>query len=122
MLPSTNPWHTILNPRELFQEHFHQTLKNMLRCYCLEFKKDWDEGVHLLMFAARESAKEALGFSPFELAFGHRVRDPLKTLKETWLSDNDDPDYMVCTPDRCKQWQLYHINTLKAYSLAMMCD
>ena len=45
-------------------EHFHQTLKNMLRCYCLEFEKDWDEGVHLLMFAASELVQEALGFSP----------------------------------------------------------
>ena len=52
-------------------ERFHQTLKNMMRCYCLGFEKDWDEGVHLLMFAARESVQEALGFSPFELVFGH---------------------------------------------------
>lgn len=34
-------------------ERFHQTLKSMLRIYCLEFDKDWDEGVHLLLFAAR---------------------------------------------------------------------
>jgi len=176
-------------------ERFHQTLKNMLRCYCLECEKDWDKGVHLLMFAACESVQEAFGFSPFELVFGHRVRGPLKMLKETWLSDNDDypislleyvstfrcrltkacemvrknlkhsqkqikvwydrkakqrsfkpedqvlmllpisghplqaryhgsyvieskvndVDYVVCTPDRCKQWQLCHINMLKAY-------
>jgi len=24
-------------------ERFHQTLKNMMRCYCFEFKRDWDE-------------------------------------------------------------------------------
>ena len=72
-------------------KRFHQTLKNMLRCYCLEFEKDWDEGIHLLMFAARDSLQEALGFSPFELVFGHRVRGPLKMFKETWLSDTDDP-------------------------------
>ena len=25
-------------------ERFHQTLKNMLRAYCYEESKDWDEG------------------------------------------------------------------------------
>ena len=36
-------------------ERFHQTLKNMLRKYCFETEKDWDEGIHLLLFAVRES-------------------------------------------------------------------
>ena len=71
-------------------ERFHQTLKNMIRTYCLEFEKDWDEGVHLLLFAARESVQETLGFSPFELVFGHTVRGPLKLLKEKWLSDSSE--------------------------------
>ena len=42
----------------------------------------WDEGIHLLLLAVRESVKESLGFSPFELVFGHTVRGPLKLLKE----------------------------------------
>ena len=29
-----------------------------------------------------ESVRESLGFSPFELVFGHNVRRPLKLLKE----------------------------------------
>ena len=37
------------------------------------------------MFAARESNQESLGFSPFELVFGHTVRGPLKMLKEKML-------------------------------------
>ena len=41
-----------------------------------------DESVHLLLFAIRESVQESLGFSPFELVFGHNVRGPLKLLKE----------------------------------------
>lgn len=69
-------------------ERFHQTLKNMLRTYCLEYQKDWDEGVHLVLFAAREGVQESLGFSPFELVFGHSVRGPLKLLKEKWLGDS----------------------------------
>ena len=66
-------------------ERFHQTLKTMLRSFCLESGKDWDEGVHLLLFAARESVQESLGFSPFELVFGHTVRGPLKLLKDKFM-------------------------------------
>ena len=72
-------------------ERFHQTLKNMIRSYCFETEKDWDEGIHLLLFAVRESVQESLGFSPFELVFGHTVRGPLKLLKEKFLSQEDTP-------------------------------
>jgi len=60
----------------------------MLRTYCLEFSKDWDEGVHLLLFAAREVVQESLGFSPTELVLAHTVRAPLKLLQEKWLGDD----------------------------------
>ena len=43
----------------------------------------------MLLFAVRESVQESLGFSPFELVFGHTVRGPLKLLKEKFLSDDD---------------------------------
>ena len=66
-------------------ERFHSTLKNMIRTYCLDNEKDWDEGISLLVFAVRESVQESLGFSPFELVFGHSVRGPLKLLKENWF-------------------------------------
>ena len=69
-------------------ERFHRTLKSMLRTYCLEFEKDWDEGVHLLLFAAREVVQESLGFSPAELVFAHTVRGPLRLLQEKWLGDS----------------------------------
>ena len=49
----------------------------MIKSYCSDTEKDWDEGIHLLLFAVRESV-QALGFSPFELVFGHTVRGPLK--------------------------------------------
>ena len=63
-------------------ERFHQTLKSMLKKYCLQYTKDWDDGVHFVLFAAREAVQESLGFSPFELVFGHNVRGPLLFLKE----------------------------------------
>ena len=72
-------------------ERFHQTLKNMIRSYCFDSEKDWDEGIHLLLFAVRESVQESLGFSPFELVFGHSVRGPLKLLKEKFLSNDETP-------------------------------
>jgi len=34
----------------------------MMRMYCLKQDKDWDEGVHLLLFAICESVHEGLGF------------------------------------------------------------
>ena len=70
-------------------ERFHQTLKTMIRSYCFDTEKDWDEDIHLLLFAVRESVQESLGFSPFELVFGHTVRGTLKLLKEKFLSDDD---------------------------------
>lgn len=68
-------------------ERFHQTLKTMLRTYCVDSEKEWDEGLPLLLFSVRETVQESLGFSPAELVFGHTVRGPLKLLKETWLSE-----------------------------------
>ena len=50
-----------------------------------------DEGIHLLLFAVRESVQESLGFSPFELVFGHSVRGPLTLLKEKFLSNDETP-------------------------------
>ena len=71
-------------------ERFHSTLKNMIRTYYLDNEKDWDEGISLLLFAVRESVQESLGFSPFELVFGHSVTGPIKLLKENWLSENTE--------------------------------
>ena len=71
-------------------ERFHQTLKN-IRSYCIDTERDWDEGIHLLLFAVRECVHESLGFSPFGLVFGHTVRGPLKFLKEKFLAQEDTP-------------------------------
>ena len=76
-------------------ERFHQTFKTMMKTYCFENQKDWDQGVHLLLFAIRESVQESLGFSPNELIFGHQVRGPLLLLKETWLPDEIAQDNVL---------------------------
>ena len=56
-------------------ERFHQTLKTMIKMYCIENRRDWDEGIHLLFFPVRESFQESLGFSPFELVFVTQCMD-----------------------------------------------
>ncbi|KAL1250687.1 hypothetical protein QQF64_018483 [Cirrhinus molitorella] len=69
-------------------ERFHQTLKSMLRKYCMQTGNEWDDGIPMLMFAIRESVQESLGFSPAELVFGHQVRGPLKVLKDQILEED----------------------------------
>ncbi len=57
-------------------KRFHQTLKSMLRTFCVEHEKEWDEHNPLLLFAVRNITQASLGFSPSELVFGHTVRGP----------------------------------------------
>jgi len=42
----------------------------MMKTFCLDSQKDWDDGVHMLLFAVRGAFQESLGFSPFELVLG----------------------------------------------------
>ena len=88
-------------------ERFHQTMKTMIQSYCFDTEKDWDEGVHLLLFAVRESVQESLGFSPFELVFGHSVRGPLKLLKEKMMCSDAPPlnllQYVTETKERLEK-------------------
>jgi hypothetical protein len=44
-----------------------------MNTFCLDSQKDMDDGVHMLLFAAREAFHESLRCSPFELVFGHSV-------------------------------------------------
>ncbi|XP_036003896.1 uncharacterized protein LOC118566311 [Fundulus heteroclitus] len=85
-------------------ERFHQTLKAMLRKYCMDTVRDWDEGIPLLLFAAREAEQESLGFSPAELVFGHEVRGPLKILKDKLVSTSNPvksiPEYVARMRER----------------------
>ncbi|KAJ8245059.1 hypothetical protein COCON_G00236180 [Conger conger] len=65
-------------------ERFHQTLKSLLRSYCVELGRDWEEGLPWLLLAIREVAQESTGFSPNELVFGHEVRGPVAAVAEEW--------------------------------------
>ena len=68
-------------------ERLHQCIKAMLRAYCEEHS-DWSAGIPLLLFAVRETIQDSLGFSPFELVFGHEPRGPLKIMKEKLLNSS----------------------------------
>ena len=57
----------------------------MVRTYCLSNEKEWDQGIPVLLFAVKDAKQESLGFSPFDLVYGHIVRGQLKLLKEKWL-------------------------------------
>ena len=91
-------------------ERFHATLKTMIRTFCLDQPKSWDEGIPLLLFAAREVVQESLGFSPFELVFGHQVRGPLALLSEKWKNNNQSKsllDHMQDFRQRLQEmWKL----------------
>lgn len=56
-------------------ERFHQTLKTMLRKFCMETSKDWDEGIPLVLFAYVRVCRNRSVFSPAEMVFGHTVKD-----------------------------------------------
>ena len=75
-------------------ERFHQNLKTMLRCYSVEHERDWDVCLPYILFAARDSKQESLGFTPFELVYGHTPRGPLKLVKEKWIEGNIEEDLL----------------------------
>lgn len=76
----------------------------MLKRYCHETCKDWDEGVPFVLFAARDTKQESLGFSPAELVFGHNLRGPLKMLREKMVYDESPKTNVLDFVSRCKEW------------------
>ena len=84
---TTTPYHPMCNG---LVERFHATLKQMLRRMCAERPKDWDKYLPALLFAIREVPQESLGFSPFELLYGSKVRGPMAILRELWSDEVND--------------------------------
>ena len=83
---TTSPYHPIANG---LVERFNGSMKQMLKRMCAERPSDWDRYVEPLLFAIRESPQESLGFSPFELLYGRKVRGPMSILKELWTGNVD---------------------------------
>ena len=60
----------------------------MLKKCSPQFSGQWDEALHLILFAFREIPSEATGYPPFTLMFGRDVRGPLHLLRESWEAPN----------------------------------
>jgi len=75
-------------------ERWHQSVKSMLRTCCFENPKDWDQIIPYVMFAAREAKNESLGFSPFELLYGHTPKGPLRLIKDRCLQENSSENLL----------------------------
>ncbi|XP_069180281.1 uncharacterized protein [Procambarus clarkii] len=68
-------------------ERFHGMLKILLRIYCAEEGSSWDEALPFVLFAIRDAVVESLGFTPFQLVYGHSMRSPVGALKKQLTVD-----------------------------------
>ena len=71
--------------------------------------KDWDCLIPYLLFAYREVPPASTGFSPFELLYGHQIRELLDILQETWEASNKSNEsvvsFVLSTQDRLAKLQ-----------------
>uniref|UniRef100_A0AAX7U441 Gypsy retrotransposon integrase-like protein 1 n=1 Tax=Astatotilapia calliptera TaxID=8154 RepID=A0AAX7U441_ASTCA len=75
----TTPYHP---QTDGLTERFNQTLKQMLRKFVNDTGTDWDQWLPYLLFAYREVPQVSTGFSPFELLYGHEMRERLEKMTE----------------------------------------
>ena len=54
-----------------------QTLEDMLRACCLDWKGSWAEYVSFAEFVYNNSYQASIGMAPFEALYGHPCRSPL---------------------------------------------
>ena len=87
----------------------------MLKRMCTERPQDWDRYIDALLFAYREAPQESLGFAPFELLYGRRVKGPLQILRQLWTREQADPEvrtmyqYVVDLRNRLEEtWEMAH--------------
>ena len=81
-------------PRVIQSDQGLNFSSHMLRAYCTEMDRDWEDGMPWLMLAAREAVQESTGFSPNELVFSHRVQWLLALLKAGWV-DVEPPKNLI---------------------------
>ena len=58
-------------------ERFNRTLCKMLKAYTKANQRDWDEHIHLVLFAYRTSIHTSTGFTPFFLLHGYDALYPV---------------------------------------------
>ncbi|XP_066969281.1 uncharacterized protein [Macrobrachium rosenbergii] len=99
-------------------ERHHQTLKSLLRKFCIESESDWDEGIDYLLFVIREVPSESLGVSPFEMLYGRKVRGPLQVVKDKLL---DKYNVEAITVSQYLQKLKGNINKIHKFALNNLC-
>ncbi|XP_068224808.1 uncharacterized protein [Palaemon carinicauda] len=101
-------------------ERFHTTLENALTKYFLDHVEEWDKDLPLLLFALRSVPSESLGFSPFQMVYGHNVRGPLDLLREHWEGGSgkmNSLDYILSFKEKLRsiwQWAQNNLSTSQA--------
>ena len=61
-------YYQMLITRIAKKKRFDSTLKNMLRAYCVNNKKNRDQCIPFLMFVVRDKVQERLGFKLLPLS------------------------------------------------------
>uniref|UniRef100_A0A8C3P213 Gypsy retrotransposon integrase-like protein 1 n=1 Tax=Chrysemys picta bellii TaxID=8478 RepID=A0A8C3P213_CHRPI len=72
-------------------EKFNGTLGAMVHKFVNEHSSDWDLVLQQLLFIYRAVPHPSLGFSPFELIYGHEVKGPLQLVKQQWEGVTSSP-------------------------------
>ncbi|XP_068250803.1 uncharacterized protein [Palaemon carinicauda] len=79
---------------------------------------EWDKEIPYALFAIRSTPNETLGFSPFQLIFGHCVRGPLDVVREHWEGETPDMnvlDYLSNLQEKLhRAWTFARENLTKA--------
>ncbi|GFV87097.1 retrovirus-related Pol polyprotein from transposon 17.6 [Trichonephila clavipes] len=85
---------SVYHPQSNPVEHFHRTVKRVLRVLCIEAAPNWESQVPAALFALRTVTHESTGFSPAELVYGNNLRTPVTLLYESWLDPEEKADTM----------------------------
>ena len=73
-------------------ETFSDTLKTMLRRFCVEQPRQWNRYTNALLFTYREAPQEPTGFAPFELSYGRSVTGQTRILRHLWTKEDAAED------------------------------